>query len=143
MKINVARAKDAPFHFIATNDTGNEVHMDGSPDIGGQNLGPRPMQMLLMSLAGCTGIDVVMILDKQRQVYDTFNMEVEGERVEEAQAKPFSHITIHFTFTGDLDPGKTQRAIELSMEKYCSVGLTINKAAKIDYTLTVNGQKHV
>jgi len=143
MKIHVARANDAPFHFIATNDSGNEVHMDGSADIGGKNLGPRPMQMLLMSLAGCTGIDVVMILDKQRQDYDSFEMEVEGERVEEAQAKPFSHITIHFSFTGELDPGKAQRAIELSMEKYCSVGLTINKAAKIDYTLTVNGHKHV
>lgn len=143
MKIHVSRASDAPYHFIGTNDTGNELHMDGSPDIGGQNLGARPMQVLLMSLAGCTGIDVVMILDKQRQQYDSFDMEVEGQRVEEAQAKPFSHITIHFTFTGELDPGKAQRAIELSMEKYCSVGLTINKAAKIDYTLTVNGVKHV
>lgn len=143
MKIHVSRASDAPYHFIGTNDTGNELHMDGSPDIGGQNLGARPMQVLLMSLAGCTGIDVVMILDKQRQQYDSFDMEVEGQRVEEAQAKPFSHITIHFTFTGELDPGKAQRAIELSMEKYCSVGLTINKAAKIDYTLTVNGVKYV
>ena len=143
MKIHVSRASDAPFHFIATNDTGNEVHLDGSPDIGGKNLGTRPMQMLLTSLAGCTGIDVVMILDKQRQLYDTFDMDVEGERIEEAQAKPFSHITIHFNFTGQLDPGKAQRAIELSMEKYCSVGLTINKAAKIDYTLKVNGQKYV
>lgn len=143
MKIHVSRAFDAPYHFIGTNDTGNELHMDGSPDIGGQNLGARPMQVLLMSLAGCTGIDVVMILDKQRQSYDTFDMEVEGQRVEEAQAKPFSHITIHFSFTGELDPGKAQRAIELSMEKYCSVGLTINKAAKIDYTLTVNGVRHV
>ncbi len=143
MKIHVSRASDAPYHFIGTNDTGNELHMDGSPDIGGQNLGARPMQVLLMSLAGCTGIDVVMILDKQRQSYDTFDMEVEGQRVEEAQAKPFSHITIHFSFTGEIDPGKAQRAIELSMEKYCSVGLTINKAAKIDFTLTVNGVKHV
>lgn len=143
MKIHVSRASDAPYHFIGTNDTGNVLHMDGSPDIGGQNLGARPMQVLLMSLAGCTGIDVVMILDKQRQSYDTFDMEVEGQRVEEAQAKPFSHITIHFSFTGEIDPGKAQRAIELSMEKYCSVGLTINKAAKIDFTLTVNGVKHV
>lgn len=143
MKIHVSRASDAPYHFIGTNDTGNELHMDGSPDIGGQNLGARPMQVLLMSLAGCTGIDVVMILDKQRQHYDSFDMEVEGQRVEEAQAKPFSHITIHFSFTGEIDPGKAQRAIELSMEKYCSVGLTINKAAKIDFTLTVNGVKHV
>ncbi len=143
MKIHVSRASDAPYHFVATNDTGNEVHIDGSPDIGGQNLGARPMQMLLMSLAGCTGIDVVMILDKQRQQYDSFDMEVEGQRVEEAQAKPFSHITVHFSFTGDIEPGKAQRAIELSMEKYCSVGLTINKAAKIDYTLTVNGARHV
>lgn len=143
MKIHVSRATDAPYHFIGTNDTGNELHMDGSPDIGGQNLGARPMQVLLMSLAGCTGIDVVMILDKQRQSYDTFDMEVEGQRTVEAQAKPFSHITIHFSFTGDIDPGKAQRAIELSMEKYCSVGLTINKAAKIDFTLTVNGVRHV
>jgi putative redox protein len=143
MKIHVSRASDSPFHFVAKNDTGNEVHIDGSPDIGGQNLGARPMQMLLMSLAGCTGIDVVMILDKQRQEYDSFDMEVEGQRVEEAQAKPFSYITIHFSFTGSLEAGKAQRAIELSMEKYCSVGLTINKAAKIDYTLTVNGVRHV
>jgi len=142
MKIDV-RLQDSPYHFVGTNDTGNEVHMDGSLDIGGKNLGARPMQVLLMSLAGCTGIDVVSILEKQRQHVSSFRMEVDGERTEEASAKPFSHITIHFHFEGDLEPGKAQRAIELSMEKYCSVGLTINKQASIDYTLHVNGSQHV
>lgn len=142
MKIDV-QLQDFPYHFVGTNDTGNQVHMDGSEDIGGKNWGARPMQVLLMSLAGCTGIDVVSILEKQRQHFSSFRMEVDGERTEVASAKPFSHITIHFYFEGDLEAGKAQRAIELSMEKYCSVGLTINKQAKIDYTLHVNGSKHV
>jgi putative redox protein len=142
MKIHVSRT-EAPYHFVGVNDTGNEVHMDGSPDIGGANKGARPMQVLLMSLAGCTGIDVVSILDKQRQQYTRFDMELDAERTEVASAKPFSHITITFHFEGEIEPGKAQRAIELSMDKYCSVALTINKMAKIDYKLFVNGTQHV
>lgn len=142
MKIDV-QLQHYPYHFVGVNDTGNEVHMDGSSDIGGQNRGSRPTEVLLMSLAGCMGIDVVSILEKQRQLFSSFRMEVEGERTEVASARPFSHITIHFYFEGDLEPGKAQRAIELSMEKYCSVGLTINKQTKIDFTLHVNASKHV
>lgn len=142
MKIHVSRASDAPYHFVATNDTGNEVHMDGSPEIGGQNLGARPMQVLLMSMAGCAGIDVVSILEKQRQRYDRFDMELDGDRIPVESAKPFSHVTITFKFEGDLEPGKAQRAIELSLEKYCSVAMTL-KGVSIDYRLIVNGTAHV
>lgn len=142
MSIIVERT-EAPFHFVAKNDTGNEIHMDGSPDIGGVNAGARPMQVLLMSLAGCAGIDVVSILQKQRQEFTAFRMEVDGERREEQQAKPFSAITVHFLFEGSVDPDKAKKAIDLSLEKYCSVAMTINKSATISYRLSVNGTEHV
>jgi putative redox protein len=79
MKINVKRLNDN-FHMEATNEEGNALQMDGSPDIGGEGKGMRPMQLLLAGIGGCSAIDVILILKKQKQVIESFEVEVEGER---------------------------------------------------------------
>jgi putative redox protein len=98
------------------------------------------MQMLLMALAGCSAIDIISILKKQRQQIDDFQIEVEGEREDiEEVAKIFTDIKIHFQFKGKVEPEKAKRAVELSMEKYCSVEKTLRLAgAKIDHKIFVN-----
>jgi putative redox protein len=142
MKISLKRLDDA-FHFEAKNEEGRTVQMDAAENIGGRNQGVRPMQMLLMSLAGCSAIDVVNILKKQKQQIDDFQVEVEGEReeIKEEVAKVFKDINVHFLFKGNLEPGKAKRAVELSMEKYCSVEKTLRLAgAKINYKISINGE---
>jgi putative redox protein len=139
MKITLKRVDDA-FHFEAKNEDGKTVHIDAAEKIGGRNQGVRPTQMLLMALAGCSGIDIVNILKKQKQQIDDFNVDVEGEQeaIQDA-AKVFTDIKIHFQLKGMIDPDKAKRAVELSMEKYCSVEKTLRLAgAKIGYRLTVN-----
>ena len=139
MKINLKQIDDA-FHFEAKNEDGRTVQIDAAEKIGGSNQGVRPMQMLLMALAGCSAIDIVSILKKQRQQIDDFQIEVEGERenIEEV-AKIFTDIKINFHLKGNIEPEKAKRAVELSMEKYCSVEKTLRLAgAKIDHKIFVN-----
>jgi putative redox protein len=98
--------------------------------------------MLLMSLAGCSGIDVINILKKQKQQMDDFQVEVEGEQenIQDA-AKVFTDININFILKGNVEPQKAKRAVELSMEKYCSVEKTLRLAgAKINYKISLNGE---
>ncbi len=142
MKISLKRVDDA-FHFEAKNEDGRTVQIDAAEKIGGHNQGVRPMQMLLMALAGCSGIDVISILKKQKQQIDDFQTEVEGhqEDIKETAAKVFADIKIHFILKGKIDPEKAKRAVELSMKKYCSVEKTLRLAgAKIDYKVSVNGE---
>jgi putative redox protein len=141
MKISLKRVDDA-FHFEAKNEEGKTVQMDAAEKIGGRNQGVRPTQMLLMALAGCSGIDVINILKKQRQPIDDFQVEVEGEQenIQDA-AKVFTDIKIKFILLGGMDAQKAKRAVELSMEKYCSVEKTLRLAgAKIDYQISLNGE---
>jgi len=141
MKISLKRVDDA-FHFEAKNEDGRTVHIDAAEKMGGHNQGVRPTQMLLMSLAGCSGIDVISILKKQHQKIDDFQVEVEGEQ-ENMQnvAKVFTAIKIKFMLKGDIDVQKAKRAVDLSIEKYCSVEKTLRLAgAKIDYKISVNGE---
>lgn len=141
MKISLKRLDDA-FHFEARNEDGRTVHMDAAEKIGGHNKGVRPTQMLLMSLAGCSGIDVINILNKQKQVLDDFQVEVEGEQenIQDA-AKVFTDINIKFILKGNVEPQKAKRAVELSMEKYCSVEKTLRLAgAKIKHSIILNGE---
>jgi putative redox protein len=141
MKINLKRIDDA-FHFEAKNEDGRTVHMDAAEKIGGRNQGVRPTQMLLMALAGCSAIDVVNILKKQRQQIDDFQIEVEGEQEDlKDAAKVFADIKVHFQLQGNIEPERAKRAVELSMEKYCSVEKTLRLAgAKIEYTTSLNGK---
>lgn len=141
MKISLKRLDDA-FHFEAKNEDGRTVQMDAAEKIGGRNQGVRPTQMLLMSLAGCSGIDIINILKKQKQQINDFQAEVDGEQenVQDA-AKVFTDIKIKFMLKGNIDPQKAKRAVELSMEKYCSVEKTLRLAgAKIEYQIFLDGE---
>jgi len=130
MKISIKRLNDA-VHMEARNEEGATLHMDGTPDIGGIEAGFRPMQMLMAAVGGCAAIDVVGILQKQRQKLDDLQIEVEGERINVDDYTQFSKVHIHFKLSGDLDEHKVSRAVQLSLEKYCSVAKTLEKTAKI------------
>lgn len=132
MNITLNRANDR-VHFVAHNPEGNEVHIDGSPAIGGDDAGFRPMQLLLASLASCASMDLVDILRKQRAGMEDVEIEVNGERDKEATPSPFTRIQLHFRFFGDVDKGKAERALDLAMNKYCSVGEMLRKTAEIEF----------
>lgn len=136
MKIRLKRTIP-PFQMEAENETGNRVQIDASPSIGGAGAGARPMELLLMGLAGCAGIDVLSILQKQRQVVDDFFIEVDGERETGKDANLFVKILIHFECKGQVEEEKLKRAIDLSLEKYCSVAKTLEKTASITYTYRI------
>ncbi|KXK53219.1 MAG: OsmC family protein [Chlorobi bacterium] len=141
MPITIERI-DNDYHFVARNDTGNEVAMDGSPNIGGHNLGARPMEMLLMALGGCSGIDVVSILRKGRQEVAEFSMEVHGQREPGAEPSLYQTIHIHYRLAGELDAERVRRAIQLSMEKYCSVAKTLEATATLTWSFELNGERY-
>jgi len=130
MKISIQRLNDA-VHMEAKNEDGVTLQMDGTGEIGGINGGFRPMQMLLAAAGGCSAIDVVGILKKQRQNPDDLKIEVTGERVNVKDYSEFKSINIHFILKGDLDEKKVARAIDLSLTKYCSVSKTLEKTANI------------
>ena len=141
MKISLKRLDDA-FHFEARNEDGRTVQIDAAEKIGGRNQGVRPTQMLLMALAGCSGIDIINILKKQQQRIDNFQVEVEGEQENlENAAKVFTDISVKFILDGTIDEQKAKRAVDLSMEKYCSVEKTLRLAgAKIIFSILLNGK---
>ena len=114
--------------FRATSGSGHSVQMDGPPDHGGQNLGPRPMEMLLMGLGGCSAFDVMSILKKSRQDVTACHAELEAERADAVPAV-FTRIHLHFVVTGNsLKDNLVKRAVSLSAEKYCSASIMLEKA---------------
>lgn len=139
MKIELVRVDDA-FHFEGSGSSEIKVHTDASSDIGGSNLGVRPMELLLMGLASCSAIDVVLILKKQRQDITDFRISAEGDRVQEedTQRKPFRKIHLIYQFAGNnLDENKISRAVALSMEKYCSATAQLEALAAITYDIEI------
>ena len=130
IEINIDRI-EGDCGFEATDANGHTIKMDTSPETGGVNFGVRPMQVLLMGLGGCSGIDIVMILKKQRQQVDNFSMKIEGERQSGKEPSLWKEVKIIFELKGDLDPEKAQRACELSMNKYCSVAETLRLGGTI------------
>jgi putative redox protein len=136
MKITLKRL-DQAYHMQASNDNGNTLEMDGSPDIGGGNKAMRPMQTLIAALGGCSSIDVINLLEKMRQPLEDIQITINGERVEGQVPSLFTNINIHYILYGDLDPKKAERAIALSVEKYCSVGKIIEKTANITWTYEI------
>jgi putative redox protein len=135
MKIEINRLNDG-FQLEGRNEEGNTVRMDASPDIGGTATGMRPMQLLLTALGACGTIDIISILKKQRQPLEDIKITVTGERPDTTPA-PFTGAHIHFKLFGKLDPDKVQKAVSLSVEKYCSVAETINKTTKITYSFEI------
>jgi putative redox protein len=119
--------------FMAESESGHAMIMDGSPDIGGRNMGPRPMEMLLMGAGGCTSVDVVMIMKKSRQDVTGCEVEVSAERATE-HPKVFTKIHMHFTVRGrNLKADIVERAIKLSAEKYCSASIILGKTAEMTH----------
>lgn len=116
------------YGFEAKDAGGHIAHMDSSPETGGLDFGIRPMQMLLMGLGGCSGIDIVSILKKQRQTVEGFRMLIEGDREKGKEPSLWEHVNIVFELRGDIDIDKAKKACELSMEKYCSVAATLRAA---------------
>lgn len=136
MKVELRRVNEC-FHFEAVGAAGVAVHIDGSPDIGGVDAGARPMEMILMGLGGCSAIDIVLILQKQRQQIEDMRIVIEGERVPNETPSLFKTIHVHYLFKGNLNEEKVKRAIELSMEKYCSVTAILNKTAVITHSFAI------
>ena len=114
--------------FVAESGSGHAVVLDGPPELGGRNLGARPMEMLLMSVGACSSVDVVMILKKARQNITDCYAELKAERAE-TEPKVFTAIHLHFVVTGrDLADNHVKRAVELSAEKYCSASIMLGRA---------------
>ncbi len=123
--------------FIAESGSGHAIVTDGSPDAGGRNLGPRPMELLLMGTGACSAFDVVLILRRGRQDIVDCVVELEAERAE-SDPKVFTHIHMHYVVTGrKLDPDRVARAIQLSSEKYCSASAMLTKTAKLTHDFTI------
>jgi putative redox protein len=138
MKITLERVNEN-FHFIMKNERGHIVNVDSRPEFGGNDEGPSPMELVLMGVAGCSAIDMISILKKQRQEITSFKAEVEGERVQIGDAKPFKNIYVVFYVDGNVNEDKAARSAQLSFEKYCSVSKTLEPTATIHYKVVLNG----
>ncbi len=136
--ISLNRLPGKDFLFEGTNEKGATILIDNSTDGGGDDLGPQPMQVVLMALAGCSGIDVLSILKKSKQTVDTLQINVEAERVQNDGYASFGEICVHYVLTGDVGEKKLRRAIELSQTKYCSVAMLLKAGATIRATATLN-----
>jgi putative redox protein len=138
MKIEINRLDDA-FHFEATNEEGKTVQVDGGLAIGGHNNAMRPMQLLLSAIGTCSAFDMLVILKKQRQLVKDLTITVTGERAKDTTPTPFTEIDMKFMFYGDLDRTKVEKAVQMGVEKYCSVAATFDKSIKITYSFEVLG----
>jgi putative redox protein len=129
--------------FLGESESGHAVVMDGPPEIGGNNMGVRPMEMLLLGMGGCTSVDVMQILQKGRQNITDCVAEISAERVETIP-KVFSKIHVHFVITGkDLKEAVVARAVKLSAEKYCSASIMLEKAVEISHDFEIVEQTSV
>jgi putative redox protein len=139
MQVELVRLDDA-FHFEASGMSGVPVQIDAAENIGGHNAGARPMELLLMGLGGCTAIDVLLIMKKQRQIVEDLKISVSGERekIEGTEMSPFRTINVHFKFKGAaISEDKAKKAIEMSMEKYCSATAQLSASAEITHTFEI------
>jgi len=123
--------------FVGSADSGHAVVMDAAPSVEGTNTGSRPMELLLIAFGGCSGMDVISILRKKKQNVSKFQLNIKGEQAED---HPHKYTTIHieYVITGkDIAEDAVKRAIELSLEKYCSVGATLSGTAKITHSYRI------
>ena len=130
------------YGFRATDQQGQSIQIDASAAIGGSGGGVRPMQTLLMALGGCSAIDIVSILKKQRQTIDDFTLVIEGEREAGTEPSLWKRIEVEFQLSGLIDEEKARKACALSIDKYCSVAETLRRAgAAISWKVTVTTRK--
>ena len=123
--------------FLGESESGHAILMDGAPEGGGRNLGPRPMETMLLGTGGCTAYDVVLILKKSRQPITDCIVEIDAERAAQ-DPKVFIRIHFHFIVSGkSLNPQRVEQAIHLSAEKYCSASIMLGKTAKITHDFEI------
>ena len=135
MKATITLQEGSTFEGVA--GSGHRVTMDVAPEVGGRNLGLRPMEMVLLGLGGCTAIDVLHMLRKGRQPITDMRVELDAERADDVP-KVFTKIHLHFVLTGaGLDPHKIERAINLSASKYCSASMMLNKTAEMTHDFEI------
>ncbi|MBI3511110.1 MAG: OsmC family protein [Bacteroidetes bacterium] len=140
MKVTLQRIDDA-FNFEAKSETGKTVVFDAGVKTGGKGNGLSPMQSLIMAAGGCSAIDVILILKKQKQEIKDFKIEIDGEREKGKEPALWETVHLLFKLDGNIEPAKAKRAVQLSMEKYCSVVRTLQLAgAKITWDVLVNGK---
>jgi putative redox protein len=132
MTVQLERINNA-IQFEGTNDSGDRLTIASKSD----QEGVSPMEMTAMAVGGCSSIDILMILEKQRQPVDSFAVQVDAERAED-HPRVFTDIHVHYTLTGDADPAKVRRAINLSLDTYCSVSKMVDQTATITYAFTLN-----
>lgn len=127
---------DGGMAFEANLD-GHKVRVDALPVVGGNDSGPRPKELMLVSLGGCTGMDVVSILKKMRVDITGFNVSIEANMTEE-HPKHYDDMLIVYEFSGNnLDEAKLKKAIDLSMERYCGVSVVYKKAMSVNYKIVI------
>lgn len=130
LKVNLRWLKDLAFE--AKNESGLSYFIDAEAPDGGAGIGPKPLEMVLSALAGCTGMDIISLLKKMQEPIDSLNIEVKAQRAKE-HPKVFTSITLTYFFEGIKDRQKALRAVTLSQEKYCSVGAMLKKSTSYNY----------
>lgn len=124
--------------MVGESASGHAIIMDGPEDLGGKNLGVRPMEMLLLGMGGCTTVDVVSTLKKMRELVNDCRVEISAERADE-HPKVFTKIHLHFIVEGEnLNEKKIAKAVSLSADKYCSASIMLGKMADITHDFTIN-----
>lgn len=137
MQINLSR-KNKAYHFEAVNEYGNTLNLDANPAIGGEDKGFRPMETVLAALGGCSAIDMISILKKQKEPLEDLKININSKRFENQEPALFETIDVEFHIFGVVNEAKIQRAMELTFEKYCSVAMILNKTAKINFSYKLN-----
>jgi len=138
MKIQLKRLNN-DYHFETTNERGHVVHLDNKGETVAH--GASPMELLLMGIAGCSGIDIVMILKKQHLELEDLQMEVEGRRKDDGSIpNTFTNIHVKVFLKGEIPENKARRAVDLSFETYCSVAKMLEKVAAVSYEVSLNGK---
>lgn len=136
MKLNLKRT-DNHYQFTSISENGHSIICDASVEIGGNNSAMRPMEVLLHSLASCSAIDIVNILNKQKQRITNFEILIEGER-EQGVPSPFKKISLLVKVSGEIDVQKLAKAIELTKDKYCSVKFSLHPDILIEYKYQID-----
>ncbi|MDQ7787076.1 MAG: OsmC family protein [Thermodesulfovibrionales bacterium] len=123
--------------FVGDTASGHAIMMDGDKSVGGENTGPRPMELLLIAAGGCSGMDIISILKKKKQDVTGLEINVSGNKAED-YPKKFTEIILEFIVKGRrIEESAVKRAVELSMTKYCSVKATLQGTAKINYSFKI------
>lgn len=136
VKIEIHRV-DQDFRMEAVNDKGNSIIMDAGASDGGHDSGLRPMQLLLAAMGGCSAIDLICILRKQREPLTDLKITVTGEREQGVVPSLYTEVHVHFRLFGNINQDKAERAVELSVEKYCSVAKTLEKTAVVTHSFEI------